>query len=343
MARIFTDGAETGDNSFWDVGWTYNLSTNARSGNYAYQGIFGGQMIRSLPSGLGEFYFRIAFRPRHSFTTGPLNRIAFTAGDWVNQHIVGLRWDNGTTKVRLGGNEWGTGGTQYDTDNFQMLINTYYLLEMYVKIDDTNGRVVLKRDGVVIFDYTGNTVFHGASAPSFLRLKNDAGDHDVDDLALNDTTGDEDNSWCGDGRVIPLVPNAAGDVTQLQRSGGSDNWQAVNEGMPGNGDTNYVYGNTVGDYDLYHIANPNIPSNSIIRRVWVTGSARTTASSGGKIALGVKSGTTTDWSDDITLGGSYLRYHGKVYTKNPANNQAWTVSDIDNLQIGVKVTELGQA
>ena len=340
MARIFTEGAEKKDMSFFDVYYNCRVGTAPRSGYYSYYFNRYEEGVRSLPS-LSELYYRFAIRLRNNFWTIPRSLIAFTASDHVNQHIVGLRLVGGRLKVRLGGNRDGSGSTEYDTDNFVMIKDVYYLIELYLKIDSTNGRVIVKLDGVVIFDYTGNTLFHSATAATRLYHSTGHEDIDIDDLALNDTTGTEDNAWCGDGRVIPLLPNGAGDSTQLSVYGATSNYQAVDEGMNGNGDTDYVYGNTVGYKDLYNIGNLNIPDGSEIKRVWVTAAARNTTASGGKIALGIKSGTTEDWSNDITLGLNYANYDGKIYTKNPATNNAWTKNDIDNLQIGVKITEVG--
>lgn len=338
MARIFTDGGETGDLRFWDVNYQYTIGMTPRSGNYSYFIRYACEYVRSLPN-LTELYYRFALRIRTVLLTNNRSIMAITADNYQNQHIVSMVFNNGRVKVRLGGNRDGSGATWFDTDNVEVLKETYYLFELHLKIDDTNGIIQLKRDGNLIFDYTGNTVVHGATAAT--RLYHSGADNDYDDIAMNDTTGTEDNSWCGDGRVIPLLPNGAGDSTELSVYGATNNYQAVDEGMGGNGNADYVYGNTVGLKDLYTIGDLNIPTYSEIKRVWVTASARTTSASGGKIALGVKSGTTEDWSDDITLAINYFAYNGKIYKKNPATNSAWTISDVNNLQIGVKITEVG--
>lgn len=338
MSRIFTDGGEQGDMSFWDINYGYTIGTTPRSGNYSYFIRYSCENVRSLPS-LSELYYRFGLRIRTTLLSDNRSIMALTAANWQNQHMVSMVFSNGRVKVRLGGDRNGSGATVFSTDGVEVLKDRYYLFELHLKIDDTNGIIQLKRDGNLIFDYTGNTVVHGATVTT--RLYHSGSDNDYDDIAMNDTTGTEDNSWCGDGRVIPLRPNGAGDSTQLSVYGATNNYEAVDEGMAGNGDTDYVYGNTVGLKDLYNVDNLNIPTYSEIKRVWVTASARTTSASGDKISVGIKSGTTEDWSDDITLGLNYFRYDGKIYEKNPATNSAWTIDDINSLQIGVKITEVG--
>ncbi len=100
-----------------------------------------------------------------------------------------------------------------------------------------------------------------------------------------------------------LYPNAAGDLTQFSTSNALNHWQAVDE-TSADDDTSYILSGQDELTDGYFIV---IKENST-----------TTA---------VKKGNST----------SYANYSNEWTTK-PSDSSAFTVTDINNLQIGVKFT-----
>ena len=159
----------------------------------------------------------------------------------------------------------------------------------------------------------------------------------LDDLALNDTTGGSDNSWCGDGYVECLIPDGNGDRSDLTGSDGNkvDNYLQVDE-VPSDGDATYNESGTAGEYDLYALAAFD-GTNKTIRRVYVEARARSTGAVGDQCKLVVKTGGIVYKSSALSLGSNYERQVGTDYTLNPNSGIAWTDADLDALQAGLEV------
>lgn len=76
-------------------------------------------------------------------------------------------------------------------------------------------------------------------------------------------------------------------------------------------------------------------SNLAVRAVKVVASALRGASGPQKMQLGVKSGSTSDYSADLTLGTGYANV-SNTWTVNPATSAAFTGAEIDSLKLAVK-------
>lgn len=330
MARVFTDGAEFGDAIFFEVKTIAASSSVKRSGAYSYAGnqAYGQKNI----TGLSELYFRAAWLPS---TNGPGTGNIFELRNSTTAHAY-VRFN-----ASAGVFEVYSAGTLRFSSTFPAVQGTWYLIEAYLKIDDSTGVLTVKIDGVQIGTYTGDTRNGASTTVNNIYLNGSPGSSITwafDDLALNDTTGGADNSWCGDGRVILLKPNGNGDASDLTGSDGNstDNYLLVDE-IPSDGDTTYVEGSTSGNRDLYAIEDFS-GTGKTIKRVWVEARARDTVAAGGQCKLSVKpSGGSEDKSSAINLLTSYTRIIGTDYTTNPADSGAWEDGDLDALQIGFEV------
>ena len=331
MARVFTDGAEFGDTLFWSIQTGISAATDrVRSGTYSYKRSTNGSMQKNLASALSEFYIRAGIQV-----------------DGINITFKLPMWQNGATElgsIRInqttGFVEIYTGtATLVATGAISLQADTYYLLEVHVKIDDTVGIIEVKVDGVADASFSGDTkpgaatnidgiFYNGVGTVAFW----------VDDLALNDTTGGVDDSWCGDGKVALIKANANGDQSDLVGSDADsvDNYLLVDE-VPKDDDTTYVEGSVISGYDLYNLAATGL-TNVAILRAWPEGRARDTVAEGGLCQLGIKpNGGSEAWSSDISLLTSYTRIIGTVHTVNPLTTDVWGVSELDALQAGFKV------
>lgn len=327
MARLFTDGAEFGDVLFWNV-IVDTVATTAqyRSGNYCYQLGSNNNIGASkyIPN-LSEFYLRFGWRCNA-----------------IHDNIL-VRWINGGTlqgSLRVDASRYPTlnvGSTLVATGTKQLLINTWYLIEIRVKIDDSTGVLALRVDGANDASFSGDTKPSTPSTVTNLDFYN----HNtafLDDLALNDTTGGSDDSWCGEGKIILLKPNGNGDASDLTGSDGNstDNYLLVDE-VPLDSDTTYVEGSTSGNRDLYALEDFS-GAGMTINRVWVEARAKDTVADGGQCKLSIKpSGGSEDKSSAIDLLTSYTNILGTVYTLNPADSAAWEDADLDSLQVGFEV------
>lgn len=316
MTRIFTDGAETGYYDFWTM-QNGNVFQAGRSGSYCYSvSNNGNYYLQKSISPLAEFYLRFAhleagtqaFLYLRSGTTTLLT-ISFNAARNITASI------GGTSTVTIPSSTW-------------------YLFELYYKLDNSAGRVHIKVDGQNSgINFTGDTqpgadtTINNLYFPAFSGLYNY-----IDDLALNDTAGAADNSWCGDGRVVALAPN--GDVGSPQWMGSDgnqvDNYALVDE-IPQN-DADYVRSQTSGNEDLYNLGTFTI--DGAVRRLQILGRAK-----GASVPASLDTGfriNSVDYLDTISLNSTFSRIEGPEYKLNPNTSQAWTQSDIDGLQVKIK-------
>lgn len=332
MARLVTDGAELGDLAVFSttVGGVSNTTVDPSSGSRCYR-FNNGYATITVPADT-EYYVRTRIRP-DAIGAGILQIVTYNSGatplidariDSVSNLIVTVTGSSGSsTPVSVSG-------------------ATYALFETHLKLGTVTGVFEVLIDGSLAFSYTGNTQFGPTTANVIVLGYSGAGytPFNVDDIGVNSATGVTDNSWCGEGRILMMQPDSAGDVTQLAR-GGTDtgaNWSQVNE-IPPDGDTTYVYSSTAGQYDLYGLTSGSVlvgPTDSVAR-VYIESRSRNVSATGENIRLGLKTGGTEYWSSDIPVTTSYGRYEANTWTVNPDTGNPWTISDLDNLQAGVKV------
>jgi len=220
----------------------------------------------------------------------------------------------------------------------------WYLFEIYYNFTNESGHspyIEIKLDGVSRFTHSDPT---SSSLETPFERKLGFIDYCVatraylDDIAINDISGSRDNSWCGDGHVIALTPNANGDSSQFVGSDGNstDNYLLVDD-FPVN-TADYVESSVVGMIDLYNVTSPTpaLKTDDVVKRVWVSATARELSADGDTLRLGVKSGGTAAWSDQIPLGIDFREQRGGDLYVNPSTGQPWTHANLDTLQVGVK-------
>lgn len=137
-----------------------------------------------------------------------------------------------------------------------------------------------------------------------------------------------------------LRPAGAGNSTQLTATGAGTNHGCVNESSS-DGDTTYVV-TSIGNgtqTDLYTIDANSIGVSDTINSITVYLIARATATgrlitANRVITIRENSVTTYDASGALTT--SYVTY-SKTWNTKPSNGTSWTKTDIDNLEIGVRL------
>ena len=99
---------------------------------------------------------------------------------------------------------------------------TWYKFEMYLKIDASTGAYNFRIDDVSYVSESGlNT--GAVSIQTFVignTVNSSNGYMTVDDIAVNDTAGAANNSWCGAGTIVGLKPKAAGASSEWTSSQG---------------------------------------------------------------------------------------------------------------------------
>lgn len=326
--RIWSDGAELGDVLFWDTPSSFTAVTaQKRSGSYSY--LANGTAKKNVTAA-AEYYFRFAWRSA-AFATTTL--VAFLKG---STQIGALMFNNSTGRFDY---RVGTSGTAA-SGTFVFSLNTWYLIECHLKIDDSpNGVFQLKIEGntPLDIDFAGDTK-PGADTTmdniTFTRLSTNDW---FDDLACNNAAG----GWCGDGHII-YMPAAAdvGGAIQLTGQDGNqvDNYDNVNN-IPYSAAT-YNESAVADERDLYTLGTGYDGTGRLIKAIWVEARAEDTVSAGGKCALGIKTadvGATERYCSDISLVTSYTRIVGDRHDVNPEDSGTWEEADIDGIAVGFKV------
>lgn len=143
-------------------------------------------------------------------------------------------------------------------------------------------------------------------------------------IADNDITGSEN-----------LFSSSSAGWTMILTYSGLPNYNSIADPSDTDADTSYVTASTVGDFDLYDVeAYP--PASANIKAVNHVTWARKTDATARTMNLTTKSGATTTDSTAVTLATTYVGY-SRIYETDPNTASAWTVSNINALQIGQKV------
>lgn len=324
MTRLFTDGGETGDLSFWSTpGAGYVSVANKRSGNYGY-GIAGTDVGQSKTfTGITELYLRCAVRLNN--VAGGIFNILFRNSTTTVQT---LSIAASTSLITLAG---------VSSAPFTVTLGQWYLIEVYLKIADAGGRADVLVDGVLRNTFTGDTKPGAATTiDNIVFTKGGADPFFFDDVAVNDTNGAVDNSWCGDGRIIALVPNAVGSSSQWLNSSGSstNNYQYVDEVPPS--DTDYVRATGSGYVDDYNLSTFDFAGQSIAR-IWLVDRGKSDTS-GDYFMHGIQvSGTNYLVTGSLATSFSRIDISASgTWPLNPFTSNVWSQAEIDALKVVIQ-------
>lgn len=324
MARILTNGFEMNSVTYeMPVGTATISTTQKRTGSYSLR-LADNQSAAYSWASKAEIYMGIA--------------MWHTSMDDAERFLY-FRDSDGTTIASIGFNASGQ-LVLYRSTNVLLATGTtiaaalgWQYLEVWFKPLNSGGRVTVKMDGVTEIDFTGDSTV-GLENCIGITLNGIVDYSYYDDLVVNDTAGAVNNSWPGIVHLAMIVPDSAGDVTQLTPTGSVNNWDNVDEIPPSTAE--YNASSTVDQYDLYGMTSPaGLPSNAVIANVVVNAIAALD-SGAGSLKPGVKSGATESFPTTHTLSSATKLYQ-EAFAVNPDDSAAWASADITSLQVGAKV------
>jgi hypothetical protein len=225
-----------------------------------------------------------------------------------------------------------------------IILNSWCLLEVYFKeANAPNGRFVLSVDGNIVIDYTGDT--QPAADTTFdnvyFRSASTNDSFDIDDLALNNTSGLMDNSWCGDGIVVKITPSGSGTVNNWSNSGsvsGSANYLYVDEYPSDTTTYTYCSASSTGVKDKYAMSNLGGGIGSITR-IFSEARIKKEVADSTTIKLGyLPNGGTDTMSGSVALYTTYAQAIGTSASANPVTGLAWTVADVNALEYVIEMS-----
>lgn len=350
MAILCMDGFDAGD-------YTQRWNISQEHGSFAptlalITGRFGtGQAvsIKSTGSSQGAGLAR-AMTPSSTFRFGAAICVTgISPGDFPLLVIPGLGGTVGNITIQgtsMGSivvrkhsasyGAWQTiSSTVIATSSENYSINQWFYFEVeYTPGSNPNGRVIIRKNGNTIIDFTGDT----RSTTSI--VKSDAiiiaGGYSAgptvywDDIYINDSTGAQNNAFMGDVEVKLLSPNGNGSHSQFVGSDGNstDNYDLINDTTY----TDYVESSTVGAKDSYLLDNVSNVNVHAVQSV-----VRGAQAGGGMAAIkpfvrisGVDYLGATQYLGQQTVSTN-------IYELNPATSTAWTDNDVNGTEVGVEV------
>ena len=203
------------------------------------------------------------------------------------------------------------------------------------KIASSGGWVNVYFDGTLVMSFSGNTgttamVQIGFGSRTALALVTSW----VDDIIIDDTTGESAAAPVPDYRFIALPANNNGYYSQWTGSDGNniDNYELVDE-QPHDGDSTYVYADALNERDTYALTDISLPSGFIVSAVIPYAYARkTSAGVATKLAFALRQ-NNTDWtSADLNLPTSYQYLSARAPTAPDGSN--WTESKVNSCEAG---------
>lgn len=337
MARLFIDGAESGDLHCWDVifGGSTGLAVVAgsltpgqgsykfKSGNYNQDNSYVVKNISPAnPAAVKiKFYFE--------YTANGSNAEISWVGNSQGVQLCLCLESNGTLSVRKSSKN----GTQLAVGTKTLLPNTPYLIEAYFFLD-ASGAIQTKIGGVTDINFSGNTTNQASNTITYFTI---GWINDINISGANfywDHVAVDDTDWPGDGSIFELVLDADGDNAQLTPSAGS-NYACVAD-VPGS-DADYVYGNTDALEDNYqHAAIPSWVASINAVQLLIRAQGVGAPSVGGlKHVLRI---AATDYDGPRkTVPVGTLTNLLNLWQKSPATAVDFTVSEVNGLQTGVKL------
>jgi hypothetical protein len=235
-------------------------------------------------------------------------------------HLV-LRVEAGFLKLYRNATLIATGGS--------FAANVWYQIEIYWNIHASTGTCTVKRDGATDINFTGNT-YAGTGGVYVNTVAIASGTYNskfFDDFYISDS------EFLGNFRSVRLTPNAAGDTTQWTPNTGT-NFGAVDD-TASDGDTTYVATSTTDNIDLYNLPSPTHGGTTIVA-VDVRYDYRKEVSDTNFAPIFKTSGGTVQVGTTIPVTSASYVVRNVLQTTNPETGLAWTQSEIDGLQIGMK-------
>lgn len=214
-----------------------------------------------------------------------------------------------------------------------------------------SGWIELYKDGALEAQWSGNTACAGSTINE-MRFAVQAGTNyftsyvHMDDIFLDDTSGESSAVKVPDRRFLPISPCIAGASNQWAVTGAADNVSAIDDFLSGShdGDTTYIASsalNEVAFFTLRSLAAGAIAASDSLVALIVGGVVKKTdAAASNSVNLAVLNSGSLSYGSDLALPSSW-GWKTSRYETDPATGLAWAGSGaIATTQIGVRARGL---
>lgn len=274
--------------------------------------------------------------------------IRFTVDVAVTGSLISL-WDSTSAQVTLVLKSTGKlavyrgegNGTQIGSDStHSFTTGTDYDVEFKVTIDNASGVIGVKVNGATEISASSlDTQATGNATADAVRLGHTTGDTSgatwlFRHAVIMDSSGSEMNDYIGPVAVNLHKPSGAGNYSQFTPSAGS-NYQNVDD-TANDGDSTYNASGTLNQIDTY--AMENCPAGvTSVKGVALWWNARRDDATTRGLSPVWRISATDYVGTEQNVGASYA-FFTQNYALSPATSTAWTSSEIDGAEAGIKVT-----
>lgn len=220
------------------------------------------------------------------------------------------------------------------TSGLNCAINTWYYIELEVKIHDSTGSYELRVDTATVLNASSvNTQETSNAYTDEVRIYADYSTwHYYDDIYILDNTGSQNNTFLGNMKIIMISPNAVGDSTQFVPLS-ENNFENVDDGVIPDWDSTYVKSEVVGHKDLYNFTDQSNIAG--IAGIEIIVDAKKTDAATKKLKLGAKVDTTENFDSGQPISADYGMI-SRIMEYNP-KNISWEIASLNNTQFGFEL------
>jgi hypothetical protein len=252
------------------------------------------------------------------------------ASNDIDEFHIGIEQTNTNLRITRQGSVLATGTTSLAAD-------TWYFLEIKADPANSGGNAELRINRNVDISFTGDTSWDGGTAFGAVSFMGATRIVYYDDIYILDTTGSVNNDYInnsfGDVKIRTLLPNGAGNSTEFSVIGAANNHSAVGISTP-NDDTSYVHSSSTAR-DTYTVEDLSTSASEIFG-IQNCVSNRKDGPSNEIISSVIRTGST-DYLGNTTFMLTDYENSCVIYDQNPNTSLDWTISDINNIEIGIDV------
>lgn len=224
-----------------------------------------------------------------------------------------------------------SGTTTLATSTLALVANNWYTIEVRWTVGDS-ATYEVRVDGVPwIGPSTGDTKPSTQTDIDQFRLgglsfPDGVGRQYHDDFVVDDT------DWVGESVITSLRPNGSGNYSQFTPSAVAAHYSLVDE-LPYN-DADYISGLTNAERDSFlHTALPG--AATVVKSVLLTARAARVGGTLNNMNHFVRIGGT-DYDGSSRAVNPTATLTTEVYDESPATSSPWTVSEVNNAEVGVQ-------
>lgn len=231
-------------------------------------------------------------------------------------------------------------GSTASTANIGALsTNTWYFIEIKWNIispGPNNDSATIRLNGATVINTTTNLQNVGSDDEGLTinrtRL-NFTTNTNFDDIYMLSTSSGANTDFLGDVEIKPITVLSDGNYSQWEVTGETDHYAAVDD--PGDPDDNstYLSSSTTNQIETFNCNIPNISSD--IYGIDLRTHAVAEISSTNYCPL-IRIGDTDYEGTSASVPTLNYVWRNQIFELNPADDQAWEASDLENIEFGFK-------